>query len=225
MRIRVRFEYDPFGNCNLIREFADGNTEFYQTIAPETVVHEAGAWFFAQPIRYAGEPMICLVQIDKESALLPHSELREKCRGALGSILKPGLVCLWATSEHSLARGLVHPYSEKYDDPIAHALRKMGFSGRRFSEVDRIDFSFVNHRGGRYDFVADPSSRIGRQNFGSILRVTRISGGSWLILRLLVRTDAGPVPKQVTNVLVTKDADREEVAKIVRNSIPKEIVA
>lgn len=224
MRIRVRFVYDPIGNCNLIHEDADGNKGFYKKVTPATVFHEAGAVFFAQPIRYAKQSMICLVRIDNESALLSPSELREKCRGALGSILKPDLVCLWAMNEHSLVKGLVHPFSEKYDDPVADALRKMGFSGRRFSQVDRIDFSFVNHRGG-YDFIADPSSRIGCQNMGTILRVVRISGGSWLIVRKLARTKDGNVPKEVINVLVTKDADREEVGRILRKSIPKKAIA
>ncbi len=211
MRDRVRFVYDPLGNCNQFGEGQDGELEFQRSIQADTVIEQAGAYFLVRRFPYAGKFIMGLVRVSWEERNLPIDELREKLRGVKGSVLFPDKICLMALDKYSLNRGLIHPIREELNDKLSQRLRAIGRSRRCLAEVEEIQFYFADSNRDDFDFIADPSSETKSLEFGN-LKVTMVSGGSWLILRRIKDGgEDGASTAGVMTVLLTPHADREDV--------------
>lgn len=124
---RIILTVSYFGQVAVLTE-EDGSE--YLRIEPNEIfsVGNSIGGYWARPIKWAGSPALSLVRIGGREKQLTPDELRYYKGRIKGTVLKPGMTGLWATSSGSARNGIFHRYTRPEDeqDPILRVLREMG---------------------------------------------------------------------------------------------------
>lgn len=229
MRMLVHGNYE--GQAFVLRK-EDGS--IYQRILPDTIFGIGDfCSYFAKRIWWGGNPTIALIKLSSNMKVLNLRELKKKTRIQKGFILKPGKG-LWAISADSARRGIWHLLKE-IDDPILITLWSYGLPSQFMQVVENLDCQVLNGgnlcehaRAGSYyyDYLTDGNlgelrpGVYGKHVRGKMCQireaVIQVIGGTYCIQACKRKENNGRVYSKVTSVMITAAANKQMVAKKIK---------
>ncbi|QQG52784.1 MAG: hypothetical protein HY931_00935 [Candidatus Falkowbacteria bacterium] len=227
MRILLHGNYE--GQAFVLRK---ENGDVYQRIEPNTIFGIGDfISYFAKRIWWSRQPFIALITLGpNEDAKKIRNLKRSRQKGF---ILKPGKG-LWATSFGSAHRGVWH-LLKTVSDPILIALWSHELPSDFLQTVSEIDTkvyeggNLCEHSRGagnyNFSFATDGNTaELRRQVFGKHPRgkfcpireaTIQVVGGTYCVQSVRRKENNGKIYPKVTSVIITADADKAEVAKII----------
>lgn len=214
--------------------------ELFQEISPNSVfsVGNSIGGYYAKRVRYSRENMIALIRISGKMKNFPPAALKEIHKNERGYVLKPGKG-FWATSSGSALRGIWHR-NHDCDDPIIIALRRSELPSALLKVVDKIDsvvysggnlcshstwagdYRYWLETDGKVDLITEGdrvTKHANKFHIGCQLveDVCEVVGGTYYVQAVKTKALNGGNYPSLKIVVITPDADKELVAKVIRN--------
>ncbi len=226
MRVLLHGSYE--GEAFVLRK---ENGDVYQRIEPNTIFGIGDfISYFAKKIWWSRQPFIALITLGPNENVQKIRNLKRSRQK--GFILKPGKG-LWATSYGSAHRGVWH-LLKNVSDPILISLWSHELPSNFLQTVAEIDVKV--YEGGNlcehsragdycYSYATDGNiAELRRQVFGKHPRgkfcpireaTIQVIGGTYCVQSVRRKENNGKIYPKVTSIIITADANKAEVAKII----------